>query len=274
MSARFNPPPNWPAAPEGWVPPQGWQPDPAWGPAPAGWNLWVDEAGHPVAAPVATPAHPSVPAAQTAVAAGAPVAQRNWFMRHKILTGLGALALIIIISSVASGGSPETTAASAPAAAAPAAGAAKAKPAAAKAKPAAAKAKALPGLRTKVRDGKFEFTVSSVKCGVTSVGDDMLGQKAQGQYCLVKLTVTNIGNEAQSLFADNQYLFDATGKKFSADSTASIYAGVAGQTIYKEINPGNAVTGVIYYDVPKTVKPAKLELHDSAFSGGVTVSLR
>lgn len=40
---RFNPPPNWPPAPAGWVPPAGWQPPAAWGPAPLGWPLWVQE---------------------------------------------------------------------------------------------------------------------------------------------------------------------------------------------------------------------------------------
>ena len=43
MSKRFNPPPNWPPAPDGWAPPAGWRPDPAWGPAPAGWNFWVED---------------------------------------------------------------------------------------------------------------------------------------------------------------------------------------------------------------------------------------
>lgn len=40
---RFNPPPNWPPAPPGWVPPAGWEPDPAWGPPPYGWQLWVED---------------------------------------------------------------------------------------------------------------------------------------------------------------------------------------------------------------------------------------
>ena len=41
MPKRFNPPPHWPAQPEGWSPPDGWQPDPAWGPPPPGWQLWT-----------------------------------------------------------------------------------------------------------------------------------------------------------------------------------------------------------------------------------------
>lgn len=40
---RFNPPPNWPPAPPGWVPPPNWQPDPSWPPPPPGWQLWVPD---------------------------------------------------------------------------------------------------------------------------------------------------------------------------------------------------------------------------------------
>ena len=43
MALRFNPPPNWPAPPPGFVPPPRWQPDPAWPPPPPGWQLWVPD---------------------------------------------------------------------------------------------------------------------------------------------------------------------------------------------------------------------------------------
>jgi hypothetical protein len=33
------------------------------------------------------------------------------------------------------------------------------------------------------------------------------------------------------------------------------------------------VDGTLVYDVPKSFKAAKIELHDSAFSGGVEVTL-
>ena len=47
LARRFNPPPNWPAAPAGWVPPPGWQPDPSWGPPPPDWPLWVTYRANP-----------------------------------------------------------------------------------------------------------------------------------------------------------------------------------------------------------------------------------
>lgn len=40
---RYNPPPNWPQPPEGWVPPADWSPDPSWPPPPPGWKFWVDD---------------------------------------------------------------------------------------------------------------------------------------------------------------------------------------------------------------------------------------
>jgi hypothetical protein len=43
VGLRFNPPPNWPPPPPGFVPPPRWQPDPAWPPPPPGWRLWVPD---------------------------------------------------------------------------------------------------------------------------------------------------------------------------------------------------------------------------------------
>ncbi|AGL18434.1 SHOCT domain-containing protein [Actinoplanes sp. N902-109] len=42
-AVRFNPPPGWPPAPDGWLPPAGWRPDPSWPPPPPGWPLYRTE---------------------------------------------------------------------------------------------------------------------------------------------------------------------------------------------------------------------------------------
>jgi hypothetical protein len=56
---RFNPPPGWPAAPEGFVPQPGWQPDASWPPVPPGWSLWIDDPSVPgISLPAAPPALP------------------------------------------------------------------------------------------------------------------------------------------------------------------------------------------------------------------------
>ncbi|MFI5488958.1 DUF4352 domain-containing protein [Micromonospora echinaurantiaca] len=123
------------------------------------------------------------------------------------------------------------------------------------------------------RDGKFEFTVKSAKCGVAKVGSDLLGDKAQGQFCLVTVNVKNIGKEPQTLIDSSQKAYAADGTEYSTDSEAAIYANKDQQTLFAEINPGNQVTGVLVFDIPKKAKLAKLELHDSPFSGGVEVAL-
>ncbi|MEU8242249.1 DUF4352 domain-containing protein [Actinoplanes missouriensis] len=130
------------------------------------------------------------------------------------------------------------------------------------------------GIGDPVRDGKFEFTVSKVKCGVDSVGSDLLGQKAQGEFCLIDIKVKNIGKEAQTFADSAQKAFDAKEVEYSSDSSAAIYANGESQLLLSEINPGNSAKGKLIFDVPAGTKLTSLELHDSIFSGGVTVKLK
>ena len=81
-ATRFNPPPNWPTPPEKWTPPPGWQPDPSWGPCPEGWQLWVSEQP-----------------------------QGNWFVRHKMVAGVGAFLILAGVGgSITSGSGAHATA--------------------------------------------------------------------------------------------------------------------------------------------------------------------
>jgi hypothetical protein len=194
--------------------------------------------------------------------------RKSWPRRHKILTALGAafgLLIAVIVISVAASGT--STPSGAPAATAPATAATSPSTSPTSAPPQAA------GIGTPVRDGKFQFTVTSVT-SANSVGDSVVGQTAQGEYAVVHITVTNIGNAAQTMDDSAQYVYDAQGWKFSADSTADIYGnGTANSVFLTQINPGNSVHGLIYFDLPAKDKAVTAQLHDSVFSGGVTVSL-
>jgi hypothetical protein len=181
----------------------------------------------------------------------------NWFKRHKILTGILGLIVLIVIVSAASGGSKTNTNSSG----------------------SSAKADNKTATTIKVgeeaRDGKFEFVVKSIECGKASVGENQyLTKTAQGQYCLLNVSVKNIGNEKQSLFSANQKLLDSANKEYSADDTATLYAAPQGSSWYSDINPGNSVEGSIVFDVPKGVTPTVAELHDSSLSNGVKVTLQ
>ena len=123
-------------------------------------------------------------------------------------------------------------------------------------------------------DGNFRFVVDGVDCGRDRVGGEFFRERAQGQFCLLSVSVENIGDEAGSLFADNQYLIDGRGDRHSADGSATFALDPEGDTWFEEINPGNTVTGEIVFDVPEDRRILQAELHDSAFSGGVLVALR
>lgn len=189
-----------------------------------------------------------------------PPKRKSWPARHKILTTLGVIVAVFIIAGIANsvgGGGDTATVAQSDSGTGKKADKPKAKTA---------------SIGDPVRDGKFEFTVTKIRKGVDSIGDQYLGTKAQGQFVLVSVTVKNIGDEPQSFFGDNQYLFDAGGRKYSADSEAAVYLDDS-KSLYEEINPGNEVKGTVIFDVPKDAKLKTLELHDSAFSGGIKVSI-
>ncbi|MBN7355481.1 Mpr protein [Mycobacteroides abscessus subsp. abscessus] len=134
--------------------------------------------------------------------------------------------------------------------------------------------KAAPGVGSEVRDGKFEFIVSKIDVGQSVVGRDgnqFMQKKAQGEWAVLSMTVTNIGDKPQTFFAENQKLI-AGGKTFSADSTASSY--LVDDSLMTEINPGNKIDVQVAFDVPVGTEPDQVKLHDSAFSGGVAVNLK
>jgi len=126
-----------------------------------------------------------------------------------------------------------------------------------------------------VMDGKFEFVVRGVECGLEQVGTDFLVEKAQGQFCLVTLTVKNIGDEPQTLFDRDQVGVGTNGAVYGANSAAGIAANdVDSQVWVTEINPGNQMTGVVVYDLPEGVELAQVQLHDTTLSDGATVDLK
>ncbi|MBT0565648.1 DUF4352 domain-containing protein [Williamsia sp. CHRR-6] len=204
-----------------------------------------------------------------------PPPKKNFFVRHKVFTGfLAAIALIVVISVAAGGGSSkkdDTTAAPSTAAAAPAASAAGGqtdKPApTTKAKP------ARPGLGQPARDGKFEFIVRGVRDGGTTIGPDFMAETAQGRFQILEVTVRNVGKESKALDVTSQKLLGNNGSEYSADTSASISQGDKA-ILYEPINPGNTLEASIIYDLPVGVVPTAVELHDSIFSGGVTVNLK
>lgn len=90
-----------------------------------------------------------------------------------------------------------------------------------------------------------------------------LQKEAQGQFCLLNLSITNNGDAAAYLSSANQKLLDKDGKTYSSDSEATIYADPKKGLLSGEINPGNTAKGLIVFDIPEKVKPT-----EAALAGG------
>lgn len=183
-----------------------------------------------------------------------------------VLIILGVLVLVGMCSTITSGGSDDNEAVSGTATSEPAS-------------PSTATSQAeepsqAVGLGQPARDGKFEFVVNDVQSGVSTIGPEMIAEQAQGQYVIVSMTVTNIGDKAQSYSSSNAKLIDAQGREFSSDSWASsLVADTTASGIYDEINPGNSAQVAVVFDAPVDAQPVTLKLQDSVFSGGVEVAL-
>jgi hypothetical protein len=139
--------------------------------------------------------------------------------------------------------------------------------------PKPAKEASAAGIGTPVRDGKFEFTVTDVQTGVKNVGNQYLNQDAQGLFTLVTVRVRNIGDESQMFDGSNVAGADSQGREVSSDSAAGIYANEDTEAFLNDINPGNEVTAVVVFDLPKGEKLVSVDVHDSMFSGGAQISL-
>jgi len=133
--------------------------------------------------------------------------------------------------------------------------------------PAAVEPTVLAGVGEEVRDGKFAFVVTGVERSKVAgdLSNQFMREDAQGEFVSVRMTVTNIGDEAQTFFATNQKLM-AAGREYDADGVVAMWTDSTGV----EINPGNSIQAVAAFDVPVGAVPELISLHDSAFSGAST----
>jgi hypothetical protein len=126
----------------------------------------------------------------------------------------------------------------------------------------------------KVTDGSYQFTVTKINCGVREVGDQYMGEKAHGQFCLVTMRVKNVGKDPITLSDQNQTLVDTKGGTYRPDDKAWAYVDDP-DDISGEINPGTTLKTVVPFDVPKKIEPDYLLVMAGAFgfSEGVQVKL-
>ncbi|WP_051132827.1 serine/threonine-protein kinase [Nocardia paucivorans] len=119
-----------------------------------------------------------------------------------------------------------------------------------------------------VRDGKLEFTVTNTETAVQTVGIE----RADGEFVVVSLTVTNIGTEQHTYLPLGQELFDTAGRRYTADITATAQraAAAAGP---RNLQPGESFATHLVFGVPKQTVPDHLLVRDFPLSLGTPVPL-
>ncbi|MFI6076544.1 DUF4352 domain-containing protein [Actinoplanes sp. NPDC051343] len=122
-------------------------------------------------------------------------------------------------------------------------------------------------------DGGFAFDVGTVQCGVGTVGPAELPQRANGQFCLVHVTVRNAGTQPALLDPGAQEAIDAQGRRYPVSDRAAVFLNDGDPTLLEEIPPGASVPGALPFELPSGVSPVAVELREKVGSAGVRVSL-
>ncbi|MFT4224324.1 DUF4352 domain-containing protein [Dysgonomonas sp.] len=100
--------------------------------------------------------------------------------------------------------------------------------------------------------GHFSYTVNSINFR-KSVGDEFIGETADGIYLLVNLSIKNTSNETRTLDGSCFYLTDANGVKFEYAINASTALDFSGhKTLFlKECQPRINTNGILIFEVPE-----------------------
>lgn len=129
-----------------------------------------------------------------------------------------------------------------------------------------------PGIGDPVQDGKFEFVVLDLTCDVEEVAWTLLTERPDGQYCVVNLSVQNKDPGNVAIFPGaGQYVVTADDTKVRSASDAGFLANEGHLDVWF-IDPAEIVTLKLVFDIPVDAAVSTIELHDSLFSGGVTVT--
>lgn len=110
-----------------------------------------------------------------------------------------------------------------------------------------------------IKVGDVVFKVHETKTA-SNVGGEF-GQKAQGKYLIVDVSVTNKGDKAITTDA-TFFKLKADGKEYEADSVATTYANENTDFFLSQVNPDIENRGKVVFDVSENVIKAKdLELN-------------
>lgn len=161
--------------------------------------------------------------------------QRNWFMRHKIMTFLGIIILLIVIAAVAGSGEDEG------------------------ADSEGGKEETVYEIGDVIEEKQLEVSITKME-EFDEIGDpEFLGKTASDGATLVTIqyTMKNISDEPVGAFSyPSIKLVDEEGTEYSTDIDASssyaVETKVDNSKLLSDLNPDISVTGVDAFEVSKS----------------------
>lgn len=186
--------------------------------------------------------------------------QRNWFLRHPILTTILVLIVIGMIGSSkgdksGKAGATNTTTTST-----------------SEKKQDAVKQY---GLNEPVQDGTMVFTVTNVTTAKT-LGNSYTQKNAQGTFYVVTLKIENKGNKTTTFDSSMGKITDDKGREFERSTEGQTAKGLAQGNVdlfLQQIQPSLSVTGDMVFDLPPDVQNPMLVVKGSLFSNGAKIKL-
>jgi hypothetical protein len=123
-------------------------------------------------------------------------------------------------------------------------------------------------LGDKVVAGDFAYTFNSMTTS-KQIGEDVygtfMGDKADGIFIILDVTIENIGKESQTILIDSYIkIIDDQGRTFKYDAMAGIYLKDEAFS-FTQLQPGLPKRGKIVFDVPENIN-GKIELSTGLWS--------
>ena len=194
---------------------------------------------------------------------------KNWFARHKILTGILGVILFLIVLGVLGSGSDKATTIER--------GGSQATGGARPESPAATQQAPAPPAKIgdTVTDSDLAFTVTEVSTA-KRLGGQFFQRDAQGTFHVVTLKIENRGKETRTTDSSQFKIVDSQGREFERSVDGQTAAGLSRGKVdlfLQQIQPGLSFTGDIIFDLPADATGIQLIAKGTLFSKGVKILL-
>jgi RNA polymerase subunit RPABC4/transcription elongation factor Spt4 len=182
--------------------------------------------------------------------------QRNWFVKHKILTGILVIILIVIISNASgnkNGGTNTTQGSNSK----------------------TTQTESIGKIGEAVTANDLSFTVTDIS-KAKSLGNSYTKKDAQGTFNVVTLTIKNVGKETATIDSSMLKITDSQGRTFDRSIDGQTAKGLAQGKVdlfLQQVQPSLSVTGDIVFDLPDDATDLKLIVKGSMFGTEKQISL-